>query len=525
MKLKKYQTGGVTQYQGTKYKNGDTYFVGNTGIHSGSQAVLLPEVQVTPQSSISNIKRELLQSPMAKLYAKDQPLSGTDPVGQFIVEGAALGKPAQYLLDKGLQATVGSTSGEILKSALSKAKSTYYNKAPWTFKPNPNSYYRAIPKAAIDDALETRVIRHNPGMTEVEKIMTYGTPEQKAKLTLFDKLQISTRVKANQTYFNKGTPLSETYMNKYGIPVTNYGSHIIEASDKIPFIPIKTKGKLIPEVMENLGKNYNPEIKGMAIPKANVLPEKVIPLDENVKLYKPDWFRGFKEVPKTNQFSKQSFNSEINWDKWNPEIPKNKQLLNEYNNIEQASKASGNWMKNPDGSVFKGTPEQFIQQRSENFKRAFPNPILDKNKNIQINYHGSRYGLKGDRFNEKYSNRYGSVHGSGIYTTPNKDFAIDYATRTPKGKLYNLYINSNNPQKEIQLKYDPNISMDDATLKSAYDFLKVGEEQVIPFTNYPKSATWNNGMFDMKNPNIYKTIAAGLSLQGLNKINNNQRKK
>ncbi len=48
--------------------------------------------------------------------------------------------------------------------------------------------------------------------------------------------------------------------------------------------------------MENLEKNYNPEIKGLAIPKANVLPEKVIPLDENVKLYKPDWFRGFKEI-------------------------------------------------------------------------------------------------------------------------------------------------------------------------------------------------------------------------------------
>ena len=64
---------------------------------------------------------------------------------------------------------------------------------------------------------------------------------------------------------------------------------------------IKTNGKLIPEVMKNLEKNYNPEIKGIAIPKANVLSEKVIPLDENVKLYKPDWFRGFKEI-KTRKY-------------------------------------------------------------------------------------------------------------------------------------------------------------------------------------------------------------------------------
>jgi hypothetical protein len=46
--------------------------------------------------------------------------------------------------------------------------------------------------------------------------------------------------------------------------------------------------------------------------------------------------------------------------------------MQEYNAIEQTSKANGTWMKNPDGSAFKGTPEQFIQQNSENFKKAFP---------------------------------------------------------------------------------------------------------------------------------------------------------
>lgn len=324
--IKKHQLGGTVLnsrvVSGLKNKDGRIGWDSNFNItQPNKQAVLLPNITVTPSTSNANLQEEVntwnkkypqttseiprvATSQGGRMSFTQKPkvigMSGADPIGQFIVEGAALGKPAQYLLDKGLQATVGSTSGEILKSALSKAKSTYYNKAPWTFKPNPNSYYRAVPKAAIDDALETRVIRHNPGMTEAEKIMTYGTPEQKAKLTLYDKLQISTRVKGNQTYFNKGTPLSETYMGKYGIPVTNYGTHIIEASDKIPFIPIKTKGKLIPEVMENLGKNYNPEIRGMAIPKANVLPEKTIPLNEDVNLYKPDLFRGFKKIKNKN---------------------------------------------------------------------------------------------------------------------------------------------------------------------------------------------------------------------------------
>ena len=54
-----------------------------------------------------------------------------------------------------------------------------------------------------------------------------------------------------------------------------------------------------------------------------------------------------------------------NWAKWNKEIPGNKPLMQEYKAIEKNSKANGSWMKNADGSVFKGTPEQFVQQRSE----------------------------------------------------------------------------------------------------------------------------------------------------------------
>lgn len=86
------------------------------------------------------------------------------------------------------------------------------------------------------------------------------------------------------------------------------------------------------------------------------------------------------ETPKSN------FKSEIDWDKWNPEISKNPELLQEYNAIEEAAKADGTWMKNPDGSPFvlpdgkagqhwtftKGTPEQFVQMQSQNFKKAYP---------------------------------------------------------------------------------------------------------------------------------------------------------
>ena len=51
---------------------------------------------------------------------------------------------------------------------------------------------------------------------------------------------------------------------------------------------------------------------------------------------------------------------------------KNKPLLEEYNLIEKTTKANKTWMKNADGTPFSGTPEQFVQINSKNFKNAFP---------------------------------------------------------------------------------------------------------------------------------------------------------
>lgn len=86
----------------------------------------------------------------------------------------------------------------------------------------------------------------------------------------------------------------------------------------------------------------------------------------------PHWLKGYKEVPKTLKEGKSNFKSEIDWGNWNKEIPDNKGLMDEYHTIEQTSKSNKSWMKNPDGSEFDGTPEQFVQQNSKNFKKAFP---------------------------------------------------------------------------------------------------------------------------------------------------------
>lgn len=99
-----------------------------------------------------------------------------------------------------------------------------------------------------------------------------------------------------------------------------------------------------------------------------------VPLNQT-KVYKEDWLRGYKPVNTPTQLPGSPntiFKSEIDWAKWNPETPNYPELINEYNSIEQQTKANGTWMKNSDGSPFQGTPEQFVQQNSANYKKAFP---------------------------------------------------------------------------------------------------------------------------------------------------------
>ena len=101
----------------------------------------------------------------------------------------------------------------------------------------------------------------------------------------------------------------------------------------------------------------------------------------------------FKRTPK--------FASEIDWAKWNKAIPEDKVLMEEYHAIEEMTKRSGTWMKNLDGSDFVGSPEQFVQQQSQNFKNAYPDGFtevwrgMDKENPLLLNEHMIKKGNTG----------------------------------------------------------------------------------------------------------------------------------
>jgi hypothetical protein len=274
----------------------------------------------------------------------------------------------------------------------------------------------------------------------------------------------------------------------------------------------------------------------------------------------------------------KKFNSTIDWAKWNKEIPTNNALMTEYNAIEGATKKNGTWMKNSDGSAFKGSPEQFVQQNSENFKRAYPDgfkegyrggkqhvdDFVNRDRNdwatfLTDNKKNAESYATSDGLNKEFFNPAVNKPGEwvdGIYqlafpsnlptvtgNANNRSWRLlNYDNRIEQG-LTNNNVNVHNtnlrniPANEIEgyniQGFNPSnkyLSTDDyasyvkntnnpeaiAEIKNVRD--QMGFSTDIPTnTVYAvdaervplKSLLYNNGMFDMTNPNIYKAIVPG----------------
>lgn len=188
------------------------------------------------------------------------------------------------------------------------------------FTPNSESYYRVIgDEVGYNDLINSGVVRPNQnGIFSGRN--TYYT---KGAINDINNPVVGGGVKKGTAY--KGNYIVEVNKNDIHFPTQEHGLNkdwnfgITKPGNEIPYSSEHLN------VYKRVGNNY-------------------------VKLNK-------KETP---------FQSEINWGNWNKEILDNPQLMQEYNAIEQTSKANGTWMKYSDGSEFNGTPEQFIQMRHPN---------------------------------------------------------------------------------------------------------------------------------------------------------------
>lgn len=406
------------------------------------------------------------------------------------------------LLGVGLLDDVGKQALKGVNKAGNKFLPNAYKLNPNAFKPNPDAFYRVVGNDAVEDALSSGLIRNKQSVNQnIPGTINIG--DRPTAYPSFSKGKISTEYAKGLTehgLIETNRPMNVSNLGRHGKGTTQF--------------PVDNTGNYIKE----------------------------FPVEQS-KIYKQDWLKGYKEI----DVPKQQFKSEINWGKWNKEIPENTQLMQEYNTIEQTSKANGTWMKNPDGSAFNGTPEQFVQQNSENFKKAFPEyhgEILNHNTNAELNTIDESFFNKGAGDTGYY--------GKGTYTHPKKDYTKMYGKNN-----HEFYLNSKNkgfldksniddaeyfkrsddeilqhhlPEYENKLmnyELDPSRYYDNAKenwLNKLNEQVKAGKisrdkldeftslhnpkngEVVIPFNNRIKSAIGNNGMFDMSNPNIYKSL-------------------
>lgn len=297
--------------------------------------------------------------------------------------------------------------------------------------------------------------------------------------------------------------------------------------------PNKLKGEAV-----KANEEFHMNVIGAALPVPGLETMGKIPsvVGASKKLIKPV----VKAVTKVDDIAKpitssvddvgKGFKSEIDWAKWNADTPKYPELINEYNAIEESAKKAGTWMKNPDGSVFQGTPEQFVQQQSENFKKWFAkSKVVDSKGNPQIVNHNTSNEF--DKFDLKHFGQTDNgFSGKGFYFHPDDKELLDFYGDFYGDKSIKAYLNITSPHP---LKGKTNFGR----VESNYDGVIVpgktssGRDIVAEYvTDKPtniKSAIGNVGFFDMTNPNIYKglipaAIGTGAALQN-NKTKNKKK--
>jgi hypothetical protein len=134
-----------------------------------------------------------------------------------------------------------------------------------------------------------------------------------------------------------------------------------------------------------------------------------------------------------------------NWIDVNESILDNKILLQEYQLIEETTKANGTWMKNADGSAFQGTPELFIQSKSKNFQNSYPEGITEVWRGME---EPSSNLLNDVNLSVVDGDGSKMITGTGAFTG-NEDLAKRYIGTNENSPLYQLAMRNSDNSIEI----------------------------------------------------------------------------
>lgn len=262
------------------------------------------------------------------------------------------------------------------------------------------------------------------------------------------------------------------------------------------------------------------------------------------------------DIKESNQF--RTFKSELDWSpqSWFSKRADKKWTkqdedalvshLHEYLDIEKKAKQNGTWLKNKDGSTFDGDPRSWVQMQSDSFKKNYNDEILTHGEDAVNDLFGDFYGDGvgtgiGDKVLWTSTNKLiGKTYGNDVFSLATLKNAKTNVVADAEGRpwlnvvqgkdtnnlVYPNLTNDNIVRINNVVDAGPNIKWSEIkdfrkneTVPEYLSRKYTGDDVVIGQDVSRKSIVGNNGDFNPIDKNIYRALIPLISTYGLYDIN------
>lgn len=536
--------------------------------------VILDPVIVTgkmPDNLKRTINKYIESVRLQDLLYKDR-LSPVDPIGQFIVESAAIGKPLE-LAGKAALYGIGRYGGKI---GLNKLQGLARQKL----------LEKEFSLSNVDKQLVKDITYSKPGYDH-ELIIS---PSKKQK-----RLQLSQPT--YQVYTGDKHKISEVIDDRGNVNIANLLKIQNEALSNVPggrlarhrlenpdwhktdwntFLHSRDAYQralqagypneaLFPTLMHDAGKLWAGDGHG---PYGASIVKQIFPdaTDEQIMaIYQhmdkvPESAMGKlvkgADIAEDNPF--RTFKSELDWSpkSWLQKRADKKWTkqdedalishLQEYLDIEKKAKQNGTWLKNKDGSTFDGDPRSWVQMQSDSFKKNYNDEILTHGEDAVNDLFGDFYGDGvgagiGDKVLWTSTNKLlGKTYGNDVFSLAALKNAKTNVVADAEGRpwlnvvqgkdtnnlVYPNLTNDNIVRINNVVDAGPNIKWSEIkdfrkneTVPEYLSRKYTGDDVVIGQDVSRKSIVGNNGDFNPIDKNIYRALIPLISTYGLYDIN------
>ena len=220
--------------------------------------------------------------------------------------------------------------------------------------------------------------------------------------------------------------------------------------------------------------------------------------------------------------------------------------LHEYLDIEKKAKQNGTWLKNKDGSTFDGDPRSWVQMQSDSFKKNYNDEILTHGEDAINDLFGDFYGDGvgagiGDKVLWTSTNKLiGKTYGNDVFSLAALKNAKTNVVADAEGRpwlnvvqgkdtnnlVYPNLTNDNIVRINNVVDAGPNIKWSEIkdfrkneTVPEYLSRKYTGDDVVIGQDVSRKSIVGNNGDFNPIDKNIYRSLIPLIGTYGLYDIN------